>query len=117
VQTDVSHTQNQVSFFETLKMFCKPAKLTGALLLFATWALFFSSTATSVRKVKLNYFFAAVFACVLVTSFAAAPAYSSLTFGRIWFVTDVSFFVLLSAIVIKYAQAPKNIYKTVAAVL
>ena len=104
-QADVIKTggQNQVRFLETLIMFCKPAKLMGFALLFISWNLFSQYfDLKSSKRINLIYFVGVFFATVLVAVLTGSFAYNSLVVGRVWFVADVSFFVLLSAIVLKY---------------
>lgn len=99
--------QNRILFFETLIMFCKPTKLIGLFLLVSGWILFFNTFKKEQIKKKIKYFLAVFIAVVFVAVLTGAFAYNSLTVGRVWFVADVSFFVLISALIIKYASQLK----------
>lgn len=101
-QSDVQKGQSKIQFIKTIKMFCKPTKLIGGGFLISVWLLFLNIFNIRTKKINLKYFAANFVVVVFVAIVTNAFAYNSLAVGRVWFVADVSFFVLLSALIIKY---------------
>ena len=60
------------------------------------------------QKIKLKYFAAVFIVTVFIAVLTSSFAYYSLLTGRVWFVADVAFFLLLSATIIKYNPIKKN---------
>jgi len=108
-QTDGFATHHGLNVFEAIKLFCKPHKLIGLLLLIVFWALFKNTfTATDNVKIKLNYFLITVLCVAGITITASVLAYHTLSVGRIWFAFDVAVFVLLSGCIIKFIASVKT---------
>ena len=99
--------QNKTQAFDFLKMFAKPAKLIGVFILASTWFLFCGIFNPQEKKINLKYFIVAFMAVAFVTAITSLFAYKSLPVGRIWFITDVALFVVISALSVKFISERK----------
>ncbi|HEX7414580.1 MAG TPA: hypothetical protein VF411_11100 [Bacteroidia bacterium] len=107
-QTDGFAAFHNINILDTIKLFCKPHKLVGLIFLIAFWALFQNIFKITYNpKIKLSYFFVILFCVTIVSAAASIYAYHTLSVGRIWFVLDISLFVLLSACIVKFLPTRK----------
>ena len=106
-QSDGFAAHHSVNVLDTINMFCKPHKLIGLALLIACWVLFQNTFKISPIKIHSNYFLSAIFCVAAITAIASILAYHTLSVGRIWFAFDVTVFVVLCVLAIKWVESLK----------
>jgi hypothetical protein len=100
--TDGFAAHHDMNVLEAIKLFCKPHKLIGLVLLIFFWMMFQSVfNLTNNVKIKPSYFLVVILCVIIVSASASMYAYHTLSVGRIWFVLDVALFVFLSILIIK----------------
>jgi hypothetical protein len=108
-QQENNFVQSHASLYSTnlFSLLGKPHKIIGLLFLVIFWMLFKNTFQIKSPSVKLKYFITATIVVLVITSLLSVFIFNTFSIGRIWFVFDISLFVLLSASIIKFIDQLK----------
>ncbi len=110
-QQENNFVQSHASLYSTgiFSLLGKPHKITGFLFLFVFWMFFKNSFQIKTPKIKPSYFTIISIAIFIITSLISVFIFNTFSIGRIWFVFDISLFVLVNACIIKSIDLKTNI--------
>ena len=104
----VHSPERSLEVLNTVKLLIKPYKLMALVFLFFVWMLFAKTFQAKLKtKIHWKYLVASLVVVTIITSVFSAFCYNTLKIDRMWFVFDVTVFIVVSILILQFISDKK----------